>query len=116
MASPGVTAVLSTAHPTEHDKKVSYQLEEHLRSVGIFESEQEARKREQVLIRLGGIVSHWISEVSRQKSHSDQLINESSPTLFTFGSYKLGVHGAGADIDVLCITPKHIEHEDFLTS
>jgi len=109
----GVTPPISVSPPTEKELKYTETLIETLKKFGLFESEEEARKREIVLGKLNTIVKDFIKYVSLKHHLPESVANEAGGKIFTFGSYRLGVHGKGADIDTLCVTPKHIQREDF---
>ncbi|KAI5677354.1 hypothetical protein M9H77_08304 [Catharanthus roseus] len=105
---------ISAAGPTEFDVIKNRELEEFLAGAGVYESQKEASKRVEVLGRLDEIVKEWVKNVSRAKGFSEQLVQEASAKIFTFGSYRLGVHGPDADIDTLCVGPAHVtRNEDF---
>jgi len=61
-----------------------------------------------VLAKLGRIVVEWVKQCGRDMNKDEETIENSGGTLVTFGSYKLGVSGPSADIDTLCVVPKHI--------
>ena len=105
-------AMLSAAKPTERDLEQSAALEDVLVANGCYESQEESVLREEVLGRLDMLVKEWIRKISREKGYPEQFVNEPSGKIFTFGSYRLGVHGPGADIDTLCVGPMHATREE----
>ncbi|KAG4388463.1 hypothetical protein AAZX31_09G162600 [Glycine max] len=110
----GITEPISLAGPTEDDVIKTRELEKYLQGVGLYESQEEAVGREEVLGRLDQIVKIWVKNISRAKGFNEQLVHEANAKIFTFGSYRLGVHGPGADIDTLCVGPRHASRdEDF---
>ncbi|KAI6152374.1 poly-A polymerase [Pisolithus tinctorius] len=92
----GVTPPISTAESSEREKEVTGTLMEELRRQGTFESVEEARTREM-----------FVYQVSLKHGLSEAAASTAGGKIFTFGSYRLGVHGPGSDIDTLCVVPKH---------
>ncbi|KAL0755085.1 hypothetical protein Bca101_092753 [Brassica carinata] len=134
----GITEPISLGGPTELDVVKTRELEKYLQDVGLYEGKEEAVRREEVLGRLDQVIRNcaygffidvcnksmvrssllcvqivkiWIKTISRAKGLNDQLLHEANAEIFTFGSYRLGVHGPGADIDTLCVGPRHATRE-----
>ena len=80
----------------------------------LYESQDESIKREEVLSKLNKIIEDFILQVGISKGMHEEIAKNSGGKIYTFGSYRLGVHGPGADIDVLCVAPRHVDRsEDF---
>lgn len=109
----GVTPPVSENHPTEREREMTAELEEALRDSGLFESEEESVRRELVLGKLNALVRDLVREVGRRKQLPEAALAEVSGKIYTFGSYRLGVHSSGADIDTLCVAPQHVDRGDF---
>uniref|UniRef100_A0A8C1RJ41 polynucleotide adenylyltransferase n=1 Tax=Cyprinus carpio TaxID=7962 RepID=A0A8C1RJ41_CYPCA len=112
----GITSPISLAQPKEADLVLTQKLIETLRPFGVFEEELELQRRILVLGKLNTLVQVWIREVSEAKNIPSSVIDNVGGKIFTFGSYRLGVHTKGADIDALCVAPRHVERSDFFSS
>ncbi|KAG1728361.1 Poly(A) polymerase central domain-containing protein [Suillus paluster] len=109
----GVTPPISTAKSSEREKEVTTTLMEELRRQNVFESVDESRLRETVLGRAAAVVRQFVNQVSLCRGLSEAAANAAGGKIFTFGSYRLGVHGPGSDIDILYVVPKHVSRKDF---
>ncbi|TVU33152.1 hypothetical protein EJB05_24938 [Eragrostis curvula] len=111
--SIGSDPPLSLARPTVADLQRTAELEKvFLVDEGLYEGKEESAKREEVLCELGQIVKEWVKQLTSKKGYAEQLVEQANAVLFTFGSYRLGVHGPGADIDTLCVGPSYVNRED----
>ncbi|CAL5359191.1 unnamed protein product [Camellia sinensis] len=122
----GVTEPISFAGPSEAD---------FIRDAELAKSNEDAARRKAVLGRIdeidettsiGGIghrradalrarqyvVKCWVKQLTRQRGYTDQRVEDANAVIFTFGSYRLGVHGPGADIDALCVGPSYVNREE----
>ncbi|MFH4973701.1 hypothetical protein AB6A40_000410 [Gnathostoma spinigerum] len=111
----GISRPISTSRPSEHDLMLTRKLKECLDSYNYFETEAEMQLRLQVLGSINALVKKWVRQVSETKIPAEAVDNVGGK-LFTFGSYRLGVHNRGADIDSLCVAPRHVDRSDFFTS
>jgi poly(A) polymerase len=66
-----------------------------------------------VLGRVADLVKKFVHKVYIIRGLSEAAAAAAGGKIFTFGSYRLGVHGPGSDIDTLCVVPKHVQREDF---
>ena len=61
----------------------------------MYESIQESSLREDVLGTLDKLVKDWVRRVGEAQQLADSFVADSNAKIFTFGSYRLGVHGPG---------------------
>jgi len=80
----------------------------------IEESNHEKSEKLKILGKLNNIVRQWVKQCGKDDGCDDDTIQNAGGAVCTFGSSRLGVAGPGADIDTLCIVPRHIErHKHF---
>ncbi|CAE6479600.1 unnamed protein product, partial [Rhizoctonia solani] len=109
----GVTPPITTSGTSGMEETATEELVQELRSQGIFESEEESKRRQQVLGMVHDLVRKFVYYISLNSGISQQVAKAAGSKIFTFGSYRLGVHSPGSDIDTLCVVPKHVTHAHF---
>ncbi|XP_078591814.1 poly(A) polymerase beta-like [Branchiostoma floridae x Branchiostoma japonicum] len=113
---PGITSPISLSEPTKFDIDLNVKLVNTLKPYNVFDTEEGLTHRMVVLGKLNKLVKEWIKQVSLAKNMPPAIAETVGGKIYTFGSYRLGVHGAGADIDTLCVAPRHVDRSDFFSS
>ena len=70
----------------------------------------------EVLRKVNELAKQWIKDVTIKKNQPLSVAEHVGGKIYTFGSYRLGVHNKGADIDALCVAPRHVDRADYFTS
>jgi len=78
-----------------------------------LESTDGIQTRERVLNRMGAVCRAWIKGVCKKRGLPPEVQNSAGGSLFTSGSYRLGVHEPGADIDTILVAPYMCSRQDF---
>lgn len=112
----GMTSAISLAEPKPEDIQKTTELEKALEPYNVFEAESELNHRMEILAKLNTLVKQWVRDVSISKNMPEALAEKLGGKIYTFGSYRLGVHHKGADIDALCVAPRNIERADYFGS
>ncbi|TDH71252.1 hypothetical protein CCR75_002780 [Bremia lactucae] len=107
-----MTTPLSTAGPSDTDKRLNEELLQTLRSCGLYESDEQLARRERVLKRLNHVLQEYALQEALAYSSEEEAIKK-HVQLRTFGSCRLGVQSCEADIDTLCVAPRHCERGRF---
>lgn len=101
---------------TQQDHELSESLQAFLASQAVMECAAEESHRISVMGDLDKLARDWIRDIALQKGLPDSDADMAGGGVKAFGSYRLGVHSKGGDIDALLIAPKHVERKDFFTS
>lgn len=112
----GMTSAISTAGPKPEDIRYTTELAKALEPFNVFETEGELNHRMEILAKLNTLVKQWVRDVSIGKNMPPQMASKLGGKIYTFGSYRLGVHHKGADIDALCVAPRNVERVDYFQS
>lgn len=112
----GITSPINLAGPKPLDDELTKGLEDTLKEYGVFETQEEIQHRMVVLGKLNKLALEWIVQTSLAKNMPESIAKTVGGKIFTFGSFRLGVHTKGADIDTLLVAPRHIERTDFFSS
>ncbi|ESN90846.1 hypothetical protein HELRODRAFT_90755, partial [Helobdella robusta] len=110
----GVTGPISLAEPKPEELKLTEQLDVYLHTNDMYETPEEITKRIDVLRKIVQLVDIWNKDMAVAKNIPET--SNSGAKVYTFGSYRLGINAKGADIDLLCVVPRHIERNDFFSS
>ena len=112
LVSPALP-VVDGSRPTSIEKSFNKSLLEFTNENIPLELTEGIQRRERVLNRMGALSREWIKNVCVKRGLSKEVVESAGGQLFTSGSYRLGVHEPGADIDTILVVPNVCTKQDF---
>ncbi|XP_031622518.1 poly(A) polymerase type 3 [Contarinia nasturtii] len=111
----GMTSAISIASPKPEDIEATNELRKCLERFNVFESDTALNHRMEILAKLNTMANAFIKDLSINQNVPVEMASKLGGRIHTFGSYRLGVHSPGADIDALCVAPRNVTREEFFT-
>ena len=105
--------VVDGSPPTQQEHGFQTSLEQFCQDNILLEQREGIQRRERVLASMGALCRDWIRSVCLQKGLPVAVAESAGGQLFTSGSYRLGVHEPGADIDTILVAPSVCTRQDF---
>jgi poly(A) polymerase len=109
----GVSQQVSFAQPTATELELNGKLGECVARLGLVAPKADLRVREKVLGKLDKILRELVQATFRSHGFSEEDAAAAGVLILTFGSYRLGVAGPGADVDTLCVVPNLVDNDIF---
>lgn len=118
LASPerklGLTNPICKKPAKEFEKKLTKMLEITMEPYKVFDTKEGMAARVKVLTKLSAMVQTFVQDIVARRNPNLKA-SKINGKIYTFGSFRLGVHTQGADIDTLCVVPSVVSREDFFS-
>ena len=112
MAAQSLTACAGLRHAAAADASLAAWEAENIE----VEGAEGLRRRTMVVQELAEIFVAWVRDTCLAKGVPPEDAEEAGGVMHTSGSFKLGIHEPGADIDLICVAPRHVGKADFFTT
>ncbi|GAB9468901.1 polymerase [Globisporangium polare] len=107
---------IRTTPPEPKDLEQSQKLQAFMDEHFPTECDENITRRSMILAELRSIFREWVKQVCVQKGVPEEIAADAGGQILVSGSYRLGVSEPGADIDTICVAPRHISRDDFFSS
>ncbi|KAL3666574.1 hypothetical protein V7S43_008201 [Phytophthora oleae] len=107
---------IRTTPPEPKDLEQSAKLQSFMDEHFPTESDVNITRRSLILAELRSIFRAWVKQICMQKGVPEEMAADAGGQILVSGSYRLGVNEPGADIDTICVAPRHVTREDFFSS
>ncbi|KAI3379881.1 hypothetical protein SNEBB_002275 [Seison nebaliae] len=108
--------LMEDKQPTKEELKLTDDLKQMLSTINVVATDEEMKLRFRTLEFIENLVKEWTLTRSQELLRDGAEKESVCGAVYTFGSFRLGVHNKNADIDTICVVPRHIEREDFFES